>query len=102
VTTDAAIRAIEAVVRGHVQGVGFRWFVLRKAAVLDVSGWVANERNGTVRVVAEGPPEEVGLLLDALREGPPGANVMEVSVAERPATGGFDGFSARSGWHSGD
>jgi acylphosphatase len=89
-------------VRGHVQGVGFRWFVLRQAAVLDVSGWVANERDGTVRVVAEGPPEEVGLLLAALREGPPGAGVMEVSVAERPVTGGFDGFSVRSGWHSGD
>ena len=101
-TPGTSARAIEAMVRGHVQGVGFRWFVLRQAAVLDVSGWVANERDGTVRVVAEGPPEEVGLLLAALREGPPGAGVMEVSVAERPATGGFDGFSVRSGWHSGD
>ena len=101
-TPGTSARAIEAMVRGHVQGVGFRWFVLRQAAVLDVSGWVANERDGTVRVVAEGPPEEVGLLLAALREGPPGAGVMEVSVAERPVTGGFDGFSVRSGWHSGD
>jgi len=102
VTPGTSSRAIEAVVRGRVQGVGFRWFVLRQAAVLDVSGWVANERDGAVRVVAEGPAEEVGLLLAALREGPPGADVMEVAVAEHPATGGFDGFSVRSGWHSGD
>lgn len=101
-TRDASARAIEAVVSGRVQGVGFRWFVLRRAAALDVSGWVANEQNGTVRVVAEGPPEEIGLLLAALREGPPGADVVGVSVAERVATGGFDGFSARSGWVSGD
>ncbi len=101
-TPDASVRAIEAVVRGHVQGVGFRWFVLRQAAVLDVSGWVANELDGAVRVVAEGPAEQVGLLLAALRDGPPGADVTGVSVTERPATGGFDRFSVRSGWHSGD
>ncbi len=101
-TAGTSARAIEAVVRGHVQGVGFRWFVLRRAAGLDVSGWVANERDGTVRVIAEGPSEEIGLLLAALREGPPGADVMEVTVAERPATGGFDRFTVRSGWHPGD
>ena len=101
-TPDESTRAIEAVVSGDVQGVGFRWFVLRQAAALDVSGWVANEQDGTVRIVAEGPSEEIGLLLAALHEGPPGADVERVSVVERAATGGFDGFSARSGWVSGD
>jgi acylphosphatase len=102
VTPDASVRAVEAVVHGRVQGVGFRWFVLRQAAVLDVSGWVANELDGAVRVVAEGPAEDVELLLAALREGPAGADVTEVSVTEHPATGGFERFTVRSGWHSGD
>jgi acylphosphatase len=102
VTPGTSVRAVEAVVRGHVQGVGFRWFVLRQAAVLGVSGWVANERDGAVRVVAEGPAEGVELLLAALREGPAGAAITEVSVTERPATGGFERFTVRSGWHSGD
>ena len=95
-------RAIEAIVRGRVQGVGFRWFVLREAAGLDVTGWVANERDGTVRVVAEGPEEDLDRLAETLRDGPPGADVTDVSVSSRPATGAFDGFSVRSAWHSGD
>lgn len=101
-TSAGPSQAIEAVVRGRVQGVGFRWFVLREVAGLDVTGWVANERDGTVRVVAEGPAGDLDRLLAALRDGPPGSDVTDVSVSSRPATGGFDGFSVRSAWHSGD
>ena len=45
---------LEATVRGYVQGVGFRWFVVRRATQLGLTGWTANEHDGTVRVVAEG------------------------------------------------
>ena len=60
---DAAER-LEATVRGRVQGVGFRYFVVRRAMQLDLAGWVANAADGTVVCVAEGAPDA----LDTLEE----------------------------------
>jgi acylphosphatase len=93
---------LEATVRGVVQGVGFRWFVLREAQQRRLTGWVANEHDGSVRVVAEGPAESIASFQAALETGPGGANVERVSAVEMPATGGFRGFEVRSGGHSGD
>ena len=93
---------IEAVVRGRVQGVGFRWFVSRVASRLELQGWVANEGDGSVRIVAEGPVSALDELIDALERGPAGASVADVAVDRFPATGSFSGFSIRSGGHSGD
>jgi len=96
------IDRVEAVVRGQVQGVGFRYFVLRRANRLGLVGWVANERDGSVRLVAEGPPEVLDELLALVRGGPPGAWVEEVAVTRMPATDGFDGFTVRASGHRGD
>jgi acylphosphatase len=85
-----------------VQGVGFRYFVLRVAAGLGLSGWVANEADGSVRTVAEGPRSGLERLLEKLREGPPGARVESVSETWLPATGQLAGFGVRSAGHSGD
>jgi len=93
---------LDAVVRGWVQGVGFRFFVLREGQALGLDGWVANEADGTVRCVAEGSPDRLEALLERLREGPPGARVDDVRVTWRPASGGLGGFRIRSGWHGGD
>jgi acylphosphatase len=93
---------LEAVVRGRVQGVGFRYFVLRWALDLDLRGWVSNEPDGSVRCVAEGERDRLDRLLDALREGPDGAQVVDVSATWATATGGFDRFGVRSAWHGGD
>ena len=93
---------LDATVRGTVQGVGFRWFVIRVAAGLDLTGWVANEANGTVHCVAEGSRETLERLLGKLRTGPPGARVADVSATWLPAAGGLDGFVVRSSWHGGD
>jgi acylphosphatase len=93
---------IEASVHGRVQGVGFRLFVLRRARALGLAGWVANRPDGSVAVVAEGPTEVIGQLLDLLREGPPGAEVSRVEVDRGPAHGESRGFDVRSGHHSGD
>ncbi len=95
-------RAIEATVSGLVQGVGFRWFVRREADGLGVAGWVANLPDGSVQVVAEGPDAAVEALLDALREGPPGAWVKGVAVVDRPPSGSMDSFEIRVGHHRGD
>jgi acylphosphatase len=93
---------LEAVVHGRVQGVGFRFYVLRVAGRLPISGWVANESDGSVRCVAEGSRSDLEGLLALLREGPPGAEVSRVTDAWLPATGSLAGFSVRSAGHRGD
>ena len=101
---DAVADAVrlEATVRGVVQGVGFRWFVVRQAERRELTGWVANEHDGSVRVVAEGPSEAIAAFRATSEAGPPGAIVEAVSAVEMPATGSFGGFSVRSAGHSGD
>ena len=98
---DGRIR-LEATVRGRVQGVGFRYYVVRRAADLGLSGWVATERDGSVRCVAEGASDGIDRLEEILRRGPTGSIVEGVSVVRMPATGLFEGFSVRSGGHRGD
>jgi len=100
------VERLDAVVHGRVQGVGFRYFVVREARRLELDGWTANEADGTVRVVADGPREALSVLLEALKEGPP-ASIVERVVEEWPpvASGGWltgHGFSIRSGAHRGD
>jgi acylphosphatase len=85
-----------------VHDVGFRYFVLREATGLGLMGWVANDPDGSVHCVAEGPREALELLLELLRQGPPAAIVDAVSEAWMPAVGLFASFSVRSGGHRGD
>ena len=91
-----------AMVRGSVQGVGFRWFVQREAARLDLEGWVANQSDGSVEVVAEGVQDALGLLVLQLWEGPSGSSVSDVEIRHEPARGNIVGFGIRSGAHRGD
>jgi acylphosphatase len=101
--TDAQpVARLEATVRGRVQGVGFRYFVVRESRRLGLSGWVGNEPDGSVRVVAEGSDAAIDALELAIQTGPPGAVVDAVSRVRMPATGGFRGFAVRSAGHSGD
>ena len=93
---------LEASVRGRVQGVGFRYFVLREAAALDLAGFVANESDGGVRVVAEGPRGDLDALIERLEDGPPAAIVERVIVRWEPARGLGTGFRVESGGHRGD
>lgn len=93
---------LEATVRGRVQGVGFRYYVVRRATQRGLTGWVANEPDGSVRCVAEGAPAAIDGLEEILGHGPTGAIVDGVSTVRMPATGEFTGFSVRSGGHRGD
>jgi acylphosphatase len=67
-------------VSGRVQGVGFRWFVLRRAEALRLRGWVRNLPDGRVEVVAAGPAESLDVLETALRAGPGLAQVLGVET----------------------
>ncbi|CAN5271069.1 acylphosphatase [soil metagenome] len=80
-----------AVVHGFVQGVYFRESVRRRAAATSVSGWVRNNRDGTVEAVFEGEPEAVEQLVAFCREGPRGAHVgrVDVTVEDPEALDGF-------------
>ena len=62
-------------IRGRVQGVGFRWFVHREASELELRGWVRNTEDGDVEIVASGAPEDLNELRSCLRRGPRGARV---------------------------
>ena len=94
--------SLDASVRGRVQGVGFRYFVLDLATDLGLVGWVANMPDGSVRCVAEGPRRDLDTLLTALGQGPLGGRVDDVQATWGPAGGSFERFSVRSGGHSGD
>ena len=91
-----------ATVRGRVQGVGFRWFVQREAHRLGLEGWVANQPDRSVEVVAEGPQGQLEQLVLQLWEGPLGASVGGVYPRYEPARGNLVGFTIRSAGHAGD
>lgn len=93
---------IDATVIGRVQGVGFRWFVLDVARDLELEGWVANEPDGSVRCVAEGPRPAVEALVRALERGPAGARVERVVPRWGPPSDTLGPFAIRSGAHRGD
>lgn len=80
-------------VRGRVQGVGFRYATERRARALELTGYVRNEADGSVLVVAEGVPERLGKLLDWMRRGPPGARVTAVQHHPAAYRGEFRRFS---------
>ena len=79
-------------VSGVVQGVGYRYFVLRIARRLGVRGYVRNLPDGRVEVYAEGTSEQLDQLRAYLREGPPAAVVEGVEETEVPPSGRWDSF----------
>ena len=86
---------LEAVVSGRVHGVGFRRYVRGWARKLDLTGWVRNEPDGTVRVVAEGDRRQLERLARLLWGGPPTARVEDVASSWQEAEGVCDGFEVR-------
>lgn len=71
-------------VRGQVQGVGFRWFVMREAERLKLGGFVRNLRDGTVEVVSQGSDDALDRLEERLRRGPSHAHVEGVDRLQVP------------------
>jgi acylphosphatase len=77
---------------GHVQGVGFRMFVMDQAVNLRLTGWVRNTYSGKVEVTAEGSRSDLEAFLNKLRQGPRSAFVTEVQADWMDATGEFVRF----------
>lgn len=72
------MESIHLEVRGRVQGVGFRWYIVDKARELRLAGWVKNRTDGNVELAAAGETADLALLEAAITAGPPGARVEEV------------------------
>ncbi|MGB8345513.1 MAG: acylphosphatase [Ktedonobacteraceae bacterium] len=89
------IQELYAVVRGRVQGVGFRYFVVREAAALGLRGFARNTENGDVEVVAQGARPTLERLLAALWRGPSAASVSEVRTTWQSPTEHLSGFHVR-------
>ena len=84
--------AVYALVKGRVQGVGFRYSTIEKADELGLTGWVRNTRDGSVEVWAEGPQEEIDFFLAWLRRGPQLSRVDSVKT-EKIEPKGYTGFN---------
>ena len=93
-STDAA-RIVKYRLAGEVQQVGFRNFLRNKAQEFDLSGFVANEPDGSLIVLFAGKDDQIGKMQPLLHQGPPSARVVAVTELEPdeedqpPADGGF-------------
>lgn len=89
------MKRLEATVFGHVQGVFFRDTTRKQARRRGITGWVRNEPDGTVSVVAEGEKEALESLVAFLQRGPSAAHVERVETTWQDASGEFSGFHVR-------
>jgi len=67
-------------VRGHVQGVGFRFACVRQAHQLGITGWVRNMEDGSVQALIQGKINQIDAMLSWLHIGPPSATVSDVVI----------------------
>jgi len=87
---------VHVTIHGRVQGVFFRAYAVEKARQLgDLYGWVANQADGTLTVVAEGPENKINDLIDWCHSGPSTSEVTKVDVEKQDYTGEFEDFDIR-------
>jgi acylphosphatase len=94
----SSTQARRFLVRGRVQGVGFRWFVEREAHILGIAGWVRNNADGTVEVLAMGTRDQLSGLRSRLQQGPRASRVDEVAESEARPVSGLGTFRIEGAW----
>lgn len=92
---DPDIEALHIAIRGRVQGVGFRYAMIKEAHRLGVTGWVRNRRDGSVEAFACGVPAALDALVAWAERGPAGARVDECLIAPIAADSALHDFSQR-------
>ena len=97
-STEKAVLARRFLVRGRVQGVGFRWFVEREAHILGIAGWVRNNADSSVEVLAMGTRDQLAGLRSRLREGPRASRVDDVEESEAKPVSGLTTFRIEGAW----
>ena len=83
-------------VTGVVQGVGFRYYVVRRARQYGLSGWVRNRPDGSVEIEAVGNVGPLNGFVEEVKTGPPGAHVTGVAVDRFKDDPGYQGFEIRA------
>jgi acylphosphatase len=96
--TEKATEARRFLVRGRVQGVGFRWFVEREAHILGIAGWVRNNSDSSVEVLAMGTREQLSGLRSRLQEGPRAARVDDVQESDAKLVSSLKKFRIEGAW----
>jgi len=86
------VERLHGIVHGDVQGVGFRYFLMREARSIGLRGWVRNRDDGTVEFVAEGSRSDLERLRQAAERGPRMAHVERVDGSWSAAAGNLDSF----------
>jgi acylphosphatase len=94
-TTMPENRTIAAIIQGRVQGVGYRVWTRSEADRQGLSGHVRNRPDGSVEALFSGAPDAVARMLEACRQGPPGARVTDIAVTEDAAAPPEAGFAIR-------
>jgi acylphosphatase len=84
------------VVRGRVQGVGYRYAMVEAAEARGIAGWVRNRRDGSVEAFVQGEAQAVATIVAWCRRGPPAARVTDVETADAPADASLAGFAHRA------
>ncbi len=88
-------KAVDLVVKGRVQGVGFRWFSRQQADRFGIKGWVKNLPNGDVEIFAEGERAAVDAFMETIRQGPSFAYVEEMLISEQPLDRSYSTFEVK-------
>src|SRR3954466_8217057 len=96
--TATDLLTLRYVVKGRVQGVGFRFFVEREARKLGIIGWVRNNPDGAVEVLATGTQAQHAALKAQLHQGPPAARVDIVDESTAPPVANLNTFRIEGAW----
>jgi acylphosphatase len=91
----AAARSVRLQISGRVQGVGYRDFACRAAAVEGVAGWVRNLRDGSVEAHVQGAREACDAFVERCRRGPPAGDVERIEVVRAPRDAALVDFEMR-------
>lgn len=84
--------AAHLLVTGLVQGVGYRYFCMKKARSLNITGWVRNRPDGAVELTVEGDKESISTFVEELQRGPAYADVRQVGAEYAPYSGKYQSF----------
>ena len=89
------LKRVHILISGDVQGIGFRFSTIQVARDLKLTGWVRNNPESTVEIIAEGEEESLENLIAWAKEGPKPAKVANVKIDWQKPTGDFDSFDVR-------